>query len=122
MSEGHEENQDMQRISKKIKNCEACLSEDTLCVPQRVLQQREKNVVEAGEKSRVRRGHQGLLCACFNRHNDFECPKDTNKTIHIYAPAYIIKDQSTGGRPVIRDHDRGRGRVRGRDRDRWPWP
>ena len=61
MSEGHEENQDMQRISKKIKNCEACLSEDTPCVPQRVLQQREKNVVEAGEESRVRRGLPGPL-------------------------------------------------------------
>ena len=77
-------------------NCEACLSEDTLCVPQRVLQQRKKKVVEAGEESRVRRGHPGLLCACFNRHNDFECPKDTNKTIHIYAPAYNKKKQSTG--------------------------
>ena len=58
---GHEENQDMQRISKKIKNCEACLSEDTLCVPQRVLQQRKKTVVEAGEESRVRRGLPGPI-------------------------------------------------------------
>ena len=45
-------------------------------MPQRVLQQRPKNVVEAGEESRVRRGLPGPL--------------------HRYAPAYQQKRQSTG--------------------------
>ena len=87
----------MQRISKKIKNCEACLSEDTLCVPQRVLQQRKKNVVEAGEESRVRRGHPG--------------PLNTDMRS-------ISKKQSTGTACATLGRDRDRNRDRNRDGDR----
>ena len=62
-------------------NCEACLSEDPPCGPQRVLQQRKKNVVEAGEESRVRRGV-------------------SRPTVYRYAPAYNKKNKSTGRMPA----------------------
>ena len=37
-------------------------------MPQRVLQQRKKKVVEAGEESRVRRGHPGPLYTYMRQH------------------------------------------------------
>ena len=51
---------------KKDKELRSLSERGHACVPQRVLQQREKNVVEAGEESRVRRGLPGP-CACFFR-------------------------------------------------------
>ena len=102
MSEGHEENQDMQRISKKIKNCEACLSEDTPCVPQRVLQQREKNVVEAGEESWGSKGP--------SRPTRQICASILKKIVHRHCLCFF------------RDRDRDRDRDRVRDRVRWPRP
>ena len=95
MSEGHEENQDMQRISKKIKNYEACLSEDTPM---------------AGRSEFCSKGRKRLLKPVRNRGFEGAFQADN----HLYAPAYNKKKTSPQALPVIRDRDRDRGRVRDR--------
>ena len=75
-------------------------------MPQRVLQQRPKNVVEAGEESRVRRGLPGLKTTDMQRIS-------IKKTVHRHCLCFF-RDRGRG-----RDRDRGRGRDRGRDRGRF---
>ena len=75
-------------------------------MPQRVLQQRTKNVVEAGEESWVRRGLPGPRNTDMRQHI-------IKKTVHRQdACAFSVAETVTVGR------DRGRGRDRDRGRDR----
>ena len=97
-------------------NFEACLSEDTPCVPQRVLQQKKKNVVEAGEESRVRRGvSRPILFWPALAGQMISSVRRTRRKL-IYAPAYNKQKQSTGTACVTFVRDRVRDRDRGRDR------
>ena len=61
-------------------------------MPQRVLQQREKNVVEAGEESRVRRG--------VSRPIKTDMQRISQKTVHRHCLSFF--------RDRDRDRDRGR--------------